>query len=218
MPGPTRARRRGLVVAGLLTAAILVAAIGTWRTTTGPRPDPAPSPSPSLAQQGDPTAAPATSAPPEGDPVAFAAWLTRRLLTWDTTSQASPAEHGADVVDAGDPPSAEATGFAADVAAYLPNEEQWAALAQLRVTQDVTIERAYVPDQWATALRDADPGDLPDGTAAVTIEGTRHRTGWWQDHEQTSQTSVTLTVVVDCPPDGTGCRALRLSAPGRALH
>lgn len=218
MPRPARARRRALVVAGLLIAAILVAAIGTWRTSTGSRPDPGASPSPPLAQQGDPTASPATSAAPEGDPVAFATWLTRQLLTWDTTSQASPADHAADVVDAGDPPSTEAAGFAADVAAYLPDEEQWVALAQLRVAQDVTIERAYVPDQWATALLDADAGDLPDGTAAVTIEGTRHRTGWWQDHEQTSQTPVTLTVVVDCPPDGTGCRALRLSAPGRALH
>ncbi|HEY0238714.1 MAG TPA: hypothetical protein VGC37_08715 [Friedmanniella sp.] len=215
---PRTRARRGALVAGLVIAAILVAAIGTWRTSTGSRLDPAAAPSPPVAQQGDPTAAPVTSAPPEGDPVAFATWLTRQLLTWDTTSQASPADHGADVVDAGDPPSAEATGFAADVAAYLPDEEQWAALAQMRVAQDVTIARAYVPDQWATALQGADPGDLPDGTAAVTIEGTRHRTGWWQDHEQTTQTPVTLTVVVDCPPDGTGCRALRLSAPGRALH
>lgn len=196
----------------------MLAATGTWRahgerqsfaaataseTTASPTPD-------GTGLAGGP--------PPAGDgPVAYATWLATALMTWDTRQTTSPDAHAAAVVQTGDPPDGEAAGFAADVAALLPTPAQWTALAQLDVTQQLTVQRAWIPQQWRTAAA-ADSGDLPAGTTAVNIQATRLRTGSWGGQPETSQTPVVMTVFVTCPPGGERCQGLRLSAPGRALQ
>jgi hypothetical protein len=39
----------------------------------------------------------------------------------------------------------------------------------------------FVPEAWATAETQAQPGQLAEGTTAITIEGVRHRAGVWND-------------------------------------
>lgn len=73
-----------------------------------------------------------------------------------------------------------------------------------------------MPEAWDTAVEQAQPGQLPAGATAVTIEGTRHREGVWNGETVTSEHPVAFTVFLACPPPApefrTGlCHVLRLS-------
>lgn len=59
--------------------------------------------------------------------------------------------------------------------------------------------------------------EIADGTVAVTITGTRTRTGGWNDEPATKTYPVEFTMFVSCPAEGT-CSVLRLSRLGAALH
>lgn len=56
------------------------------------------------------------------------------------------------------------------MAAYLPTRDAWIELRQYATRQHLTIDTAYVPDAWADAVAQAQPGQLAAGTIAVTIE------------------------------------------------
>ena len=105
----------------------------------------------------------------------------------------------------------EQAGLASDIATYLPNRDAWIELRQYATSQHLTIDIAYVPDAWADAVEQAQPGQLAPGTVAVTIEGTRHREGVWNGQPVTSQHEVTFTVFVVCAPTYPACHLLRLS-------
>ena len=63
----------------------------------------------------------------------------------------------------------------------------------------------------ADAVAQAQPGQIAPGTTAVTIEGTRHRSGVWNGQPVTSEHPVSFTVFVVCPPTYPTCHVLRLS-------
>jgi len=67
-----------------------------------------------------------------------------------------------------------------------------------------------VPAGWASAVDQAH-GELRPGTIAVTIDGTRHRTGIWNGEASSTASPVSFTVFVACPPAFDRCRVLRLS-------
>ena len=122
-----------------------------------------------------------------------------------------PLDYSSVVLAVGDPSGAEQAGLASDVAAYLPTREAWLELRQYATAQHLTIEDAYVPEAWGEAVEQAQPGQLPPGATAVTIEGTRHREGVWNGQPVTSQHEVTFTVFVVCAPTYPTCHLLRLS-------
>ena len=115
------------------------------------------------------------------------------------------------ILAVGNPSGAEQAGLASDVAAYLPSREAWLELRQYTTAQHLTIEDAYVPEAWGEAVEQAQPGQLAPGTIASTIEGTRHRTGVWNDEQVASEHAVAFTVFIVCAPTYDTCHLLRLS-------
>jgi hypothetical protein len=216
-----RRRRRLLIAAtaGALTLLILVG-VGIYGLLRGPAaPDPAPSPRPSSTAPGTP-GTPASSepmpVPVHGGPEAFARNVAAALLTWDTASGYGPADYAQMLADVA--ADAEADALAGDVRAYLPAGQAWAQLRQYATRQWLTIDEAFVPEAWATAVKQAAPGQIPAGTVAFTIEGTRHREGIWGTEPTSASRPVAFTVFVVCTPPipsrgvGSGlCELLRLS-------
>ena len=106
--------------------------------------------------------------------------------------------------------------LAADVAGYLPTRDAWMELRKYATIQHLTIESSFVPEAWDQAVEQAQPGQLPPGATAVTIEGTRHREGVWNGDPVTSEHPVSFTVFLACPPPAPEfssglCHVLRLS-------
>ncbi len=200
---PARTRRRliSLICAGialLVLAAIGVYGLMTGRSDTRPRPDERETPSRIDPDQPAPrlsTIAPST------DPEAFARAAAHALFTWDTASGFLPLDYTAALLNVGDPTGNEQAGLASDIASYLPARDAWIELREYSTSQRLTISDAYVPERWAQAVEQARPGQLPAGATAITIEGTRHRTGIWNDEPVTSEHPVAFTIFLACPPD-----------------
>lgn len=200
---PARTRRRliALVCAGV--AFLVLAAIGLYGLVTGPnepsqRPDAPASPTPTEPGPRTPRL-PVIAA--STDPEAFARDAAHALFTWDTTSGFLPLDYTAVLLEVSDPTGNEQAGLASDIASYLPSRDAWVQLGQYSTSQHLRITDAYVPEQWAQAVEQARPGQLPVGASAITIEGTRHRTGIWNDEPVTSEHPVTFTIFLACPPD-----------------
>lgn len=148
--------------------------------------------------------------PKTTDPVAYARAVAEAVFTWDTGSGLRPADYASVVIAGADPSGYETNGLVADLTGYLPTDQTWQQLRDYRTAQSLTIHDAYVPDVWAGIVASA--GDqLAAGTIAVTIDGTRHRTGTWFGDTETSTHDVTFTVFVGCPPMFDRCHVLRLS-------
>ena len=208
----------GMVCAGLIGAGVYGLAAGS--------PDPAPSaPSPDTDAGTDPppgsrrrspsaTAAPLydelPALPHSSDPVLYARAVARTLLAWDTMSGLTPVDHARPVLADADPAGLETPGLAADVATYLPTVKVWQQLRGYATSQWVTIDAAFVPDSWDDIATSA-AQQLHDGTVAVTIEATRHRTGVWFDEPAAADHPTAFTVFVACPPAFLRCHTLRLS-------
>ena len=118
------------------------------------------------------------SLPHTTDPVAYARAVAVSLFDWDTSAGFLPTDYTAAVLADADPSGEETPGLLDDVATYLPTVEQWLDLGAMEVVQTIEIDDAYVPDSWAAAVEQAH-GHLRPGTTAVTITGTRHRSGVW---------------------------------------
>ena len=219
-----RSRHRLIVLVAALVAVVVLAGVGVYGLLTGPPTsdrgpdhDGSARPGPVVTTPGDPapTGTPSLPALPEveasDDPETFARNVAETLFAWDTGSGLMPLDYTSVVLAVGDPSGAEQAGLASDVAAYLPSREAWLELRQYATAQHLTIEDAYVPDAWETAVEQAQPGQLAPGTVAYTIEGTRHRTGVWNDEQVTSEHPVTFTVFLVCGPTYDTCHLLRLS-------
>lgn len=115
------------------------------------------------------------------------------------------------VAAVGDPSGDEQAGLASDISTYLPNRDAWIELRQYATTQYLVIDTSLVPGAWADAVAQAQPGQIAPGTTAVTIEGTRHRSGTWNGQPVTSEHPVSFTVFVVCAPTYQTCHLLRLS-------
>lgn len=223
LAGPS-SRHRLIAVLAAAMAVLVLTGIGVYGLITGP-----PSNDDENNSGGDPGSRPGsvTTAPsgnPEpttsprlpavrasADPETFAGNVATVLFAWDTASGFMPLDYTSVVLSVGDPSGAEQAGLATDIATYLPNREAWIELRQYATSQHLTIDELYVPEAWDTAVAQAQPGQLAEGTLAYTIEGTRHRTGLWNDEDVTSEHPVAFTVFIVCAPTYDTCHLLRLS-------
>ncbi len=200
----TARRRRTMLIAAIAGALILLllVGIGVYGLIRGPQPadpgDAVPTDSPTATHPAD------TPSRPElvvaaGGPEAFAAAVAEALFTWDTTSGYGPADYAQMIADVTNDQEADAA--ASDVRAYLPTAEAWAQLRTHQTRQWLTIDTIEIPAVWEEAVAQAAPGQIPDGTVAYTITGTRHRTGFWGTDPVTTAHEVAFTVFLTCTPE-----------------
>lgn len=221
-PSQTRGHHLPIIIAGI--ALIILATVGIYGLVTGSgqpqttRQSAAPTSTPSEVS---PSRAPLAPEPPqvEGstDPDMFARNLTQTLFTWDTTVGLWPLDYSAVILAVGDPSGTEQAGLASDLTNYLPSRQQWVELRKHSTSQTLTIDNAYVPDAWAGAVEQAAPGQIPAGATAITVEGTRHRSGTWEGHPVADDSSVSFTVFLACPKEAQSCHVLRLSGLNNPL-
>ena len=213
-----RIRRRLIAALAAVLIVVVLAGIGIYGLIAGPpdqsRDDDSETPGPVVTAPSDPVPTTTPRLPiirASDDPETFARNVSTALFEWDTGSGFMPLDYTSVVLDVGDPSGQEQAGLASDIAAYLPSRDAWIELRQYATTQHLAIDATYVPDAWATAVEQAQPGQLIDGTVAVTIEGTRHREGLWNDEQATSEHEVAFTLFVVCGPTYETCHLLRLS-------
>lgn len=212
-----RTRRRLITAAGAAVAVLVLAGVGVYGLLAGPPSqdnDDSAIPGPMVTAPSDPVPTTTLRLPvvrTSADPVTFARNVATALFEWDTASGFMPLDYTSVILDVGDPTGQEQAGLASDIAAYLPSRDAWIDLRHYATTQHLTIDTTYIPDAWATAVEQAHPGQLAEGTVAVTIEGTRHREGLWNDEPVTSEHGVAFTVFVVCAPTYDTCHLLRLS-------
>ncbi len=212
-----RTRRRFITAVGAAVAVLVLAGVGVYGLLAGPPSqgnDDSATPGPMVTAPSDPVPTTTPRLPvvrTSDDPQSFARNVATALFEWDTASGFMPLDYTSVILDVGDPTGQEQVGLASDIAAYLPSRDAWLELRQYATAQHLTIDTTYIPDAWATAEEQAQPGQLADGTVAVTIEGTRHRTGLWSDEQVTSEHTVAFTVFVVCAPTYDTCHLLRLS-------
>lgn len=151
------------------------------------------------------------------DPVAYARAVATSLFDWDTSLGFLPTDYTAAVLADTDPSGEETPGLLDDIATYLPTVEQWLDLGVMEVVQTIEIDEAFVPESWDAAVEQAH-GHLRPGTTAVTIVGTRHRSGVWNGEVAESSYPVSFTVFVACPPAFDRCHVLRLSQLDKPLR
>ena len=216
-------RQLALVLAALLGAATL--AVGVYGLARGPR---SAAPASDPRREGTVKVEPGATAahvvslddralPHTSDPVAYARAVATSLFDWDTAAGYLPTDYAAAVLADADPSGDETPGLLDDVATYLPTTEQWLNLGATNVVQSIDIAEASVPDSWVSALAQAH-GRLRPGTTAVTISGTRHRSGVWNGDPAESSYQVAFTVFVACQPAFDRCHVLRLSQLDRPLR
>lgn len=201
-----------------IAAAIALVGVGVYGLVRGPsKSGVATPPNHSVAR---PDASPGSFAPVESleqralphttDPIAYAKAVAISLFDWDTSSGFLPTDYSAAVMADADPSGEETPGLLDDVATYLPTVEQWLDLGAMEVRQTIDIDDAHVPESWTSAVQQAH-GHLRPGTTAVTVTGTRHRTGVWNGEIAESSYPVSFTVFVACEPSFDRCHVLRLS-------
>ncbi len=201
---PTARRRRTMLIAAIAGALILLllVGIGVYGLIRGPQTtepaDAVPTDSSAATHPAD------TPSRPEpviaaGRPEAFATAVAEALFTWDTTSGFGLTDYAqmiADVIA-----DEEADAAVSDVRAYLPTQEAWAQLRTHQTRQWLTIDTIEIPAVWEDAVAQAAPGQIPDGTVAYTITGTRHRTGYWGTDPITTTHPIAFTVFLTCTPE-----------------
>jgi hypothetical protein len=204
-----------LMFAAVLAVATLV--VGGYGLVRGPRsagPDPKPGRARTVrvtSEATPPTVSLVNRALPHTtDPIAYARAVATSLFDWDTAAGYLPTDYTATTLAEADPSGEETPGLLDDVATYLPTTEQWLHLGAMNVLQSIDITEAHVPASWASAVAQAH-GQLRPGTTAVTISGTRHRSGVWNGGPAVSSYPVSFTVFVACPPAFDRCHVLRLS-------
>jgi hypothetical protein len=208
-------RQALLLVAAVALLATVV--VGVYGLVRGPGGEASPSlastsPESAVATHSDAPAADLRdrSLPHTTDPIAYARAVATSLFDWDTSSGYLPADYTAAVLADADPSGEETPGLLDDVATYLPTTDQWLDLGAMDVVQTIEIASASVPASWPAALAQAH-GQLRPGTTAVTIIGTRRRSGVWNGQPAASSYPVSFTVFVACRPAFDRCHVLRLS-------
>ena len=216
-------RQLALILAGMLTAALV--ALGVYALASAPpaTPDRGEEGSPWHAVESSPsvrsatTTVPVSSLPKTSDPIAYARAVAAALFEWDTSTGLLPTDYTAPVLADADPTGEESPGLLTDVATFVPSTDQWLSLARMEVAQALTIHSATVPESWTDALAQA-RGQLRPGTSAVTVTGIRSRTGTWDDEPAQTLSDVSFTVFVACPPAFSRCHVLRLSQLNNPLR
>ncbi|WP_315278922.1 hypothetical protein [Kocuria carniphila] len=220
------ARRRIVILIAATAVLLLLAGLGVYGLARGPHPHTVlESPTPATGPSAFPTTSPDSPGAPalptvaaSDDPETFARNVAHTLFTWDTASGFMPLDYTAAVLEVADPTGEEQAGLASDIAAYLPSRGAWHQLRQYATAQTLTVSEARIPAAWDEAVAQAQPGQLTPGTVAVTIEGTRHRTGTWESEPVESEYQVAFTVFLVCGPTYDTCHLLRLSQLDNPLH
>jgi hypothetical protein len=71
----------------------------------------------------------------------------------------------------------------------------WHELRHYATRQTATIDAAFIPELWDSIVDSAGAGELREGTAAVTVEATRHRAGEWFDRPATADHPITFIIL-----------------------
>lgn len=197
------ARRRLIIIVSAGLVVLVLAGIGIYGLLTGPSQSPEPeqpppTPEPSSTSSELPSELPVIE--PSTDPETFARNAAHALFTWDTGAGLMPLDYQSVILQVGDPSGAEQAGLASDVAAYLPTREAWTDLREYSTSQYLSIYQAYTPEAWSEAVEQAQPGQLPEGATAITIQGTRHRDGMWNGEPTNTTHEVAFTLFIACPP------------------
>lgn len=198
------ARHRTVLIAAIAGSLILLLLIGVgvYGLIRGPQTsEPAEPARPDGPAATSPALVPAEPEPVIvlGGPEEFAVAVAETLFTWDTTSGYGPADYAQMLADV--TADTEADAAATDVRSYLPTAEAWAQLRTHQTRQWLTIDTIEIPAAWEEAVAQAAPGQIPDGAAAYTITGTRHRTGYWGTDPVTTTHPVAFTVFPTCTPE-----------------
>lgn len=218
------ARRR--VIVGMCATLLVFTGVGAFLALTDDRRTQpvATSPEPSHGSVIQLDAPPPVSVTTEVAPIAksskpeaFATSVAEALFEWDTATMTNQVEYTERLIAVADPTGEESAGLVADIANYLPTPSAWASLREYRTRQWLDVTSAEVPTLWPQALAEAGPDGLLPGTTAYTIEGTRHRTGIWEDALVESTHDVAFTVFIVCAPSYPTCHVLRLSLPDQPL-
>ena len=216
---PTNHRRRLVIVIVSAGVALLVlVVIGVYGLVSRGQ-DQAPS-AQSTPQASVPPSAPVQFDGPQpipetNDPETFARSVANALFNWDTRADADVMDWAQELVDVANVD--EAMGLASDVRTYLPDPATWKQLRSYGTRQWLTVDSIVVPDLWATALEQATPDQLPQGSAAFTISGTRHRAGTWEAEAVRTDHEVAFTVILACAEENP-CELLRLSQLDKPLE
>jgi hypothetical protein len=157
------------------------------------------------------------SLPPISDPAAFARQVAEALFAWDTATIVSRTDHIEQLVAVADPTGESTPGLVSDLGNYLPSQDAWAELAKYETRQWIVIDSVTTPTRWADAQAQAGDELLP-GTTALTIHGTRHRTGVWEGRPVASEHDVAFTLFLVCGPSYPECHLLRLSMLDKPLE
>jgi hypothetical protein len=181
----------------------LIAGAGQPRTAPARR-------TPSASSRPAPSASTAPL-PTTGDAIRYARAYALELFGWGTQSGATPRDYESALFQQTTAGGSDQDGYSTDLDAYYPSDDAWAFLRSLRTRQSLTIDTAVVPSGWTAVAAQA-----PSTNTAVTIDGTRHRTGTQNGKSIAEASPVAFTVFLDCPRSG--CRVLRLSKPGSPLR
>lgn len=205
--------------AGTVTVAVVLHLV-VWDPVGGASPVIQARPAPAADATADGPDGPASSASPEAptaEPIAFARHAASILFDWDTTLD-TPESVTTRVLDVADPTGEQTPGLLADLPAYVPDPAWWERLREHATRQRLEIATVEVPGVWTRAVTTGQVRDVPPGTYAVNLTGTRHRTGVVAGEPESSSHPVELTMFVACAPTFDECRLLRLGAPGVVLE
>lgn len=215
-------RRRRLIVGGLAALLLLSAAIAYAILVHRSHPSAVVDPShagvsePNAAVKAEPVTELAVLQP-TSDPEAFARQIAAALFEWDTATIVSRTDHVEHLVAVGDPTGESTPGLVADIDNYLPTPDAWAELTKYETRQWFVVDAVTTPTKWAEAEAQAGDQLLP-GTTALTIQGSRHRSGVWEGQPAASEHEVEFTIFMVCGPSYPECHLLRLSMLDKPLE
>jgi hypothetical protein len=219
---PDDLRRRRLIVVGIATVQLLIAfvtyAVLVNRAHSSDT-------SPTDPKQGTVEPTPAETEPvvtelpalrPTSDRETFAREVAEAIFAWDTAQLLTRTDHVERLVAVADPTGESTPGLVADLDNYLPTQDVWVELAKYETRQWLTVDSVTTPTKWVDAESQAGDELLP-GTTALTIHGTRHRSGIWEDEPVASEHTVAFTIFAVCGPSYHECHLLRLSLLDKPL-
>ncbi|MEI2811921.1 MAG: cell wall protein [Nocardioides sp.] len=154
---------------------------------------------------------------PTSDPETFARQTAEALFEWDTATIVSRTDHVEQLVSVADPTGESTPGLVADIGNYLPTQDAWAELTKYETRQRLVVDAVTMPTKWVEAVTQAGDQLLP-GTTALTIHGTRHRSGVWEGEPAASEHDVAFTIFMVCGPSYPECHLLRLSMLDKPLE
>lgn len=218
---PDDLRRRRLIVAGVASALLLIAFV-TYAVLVHRSHSPSPPPTKGQApvEITDAREVPAVTElaalRPTSDPETFARQVAEAIFAWDTSTLVSRTDHIEQLFEVADPTGESTPGLVSDLDNYLPTQDAWTELTKYETRQWLTVDSVTTPTKWAEA--EVQAGDeLVPGTTALTIQGTRHRSGIWEGEPVSSEHDVAFTVFLVCAPTYPECHMLRLSMLDKPL-